>query len=132
MTLERETKEIHLFGYDLLLTERSARAVWDLEEYNKTHPSKMTGDNIYKDCLVVEQGLAYNISQLEDEIKSLKWFEWKKKFELKKKRRIFKRILKVSYLTKKLSYKSQIIGYCKMVLKMDGFKTEKKKTAVKK
>ena len=111
MTLERETKEIHLFGYDLLLTERSARAVWDLEEYNKTHPSKMTGDNIYKDCLVVEQGLAYNISQLEDEIKSFKWYDWRGKSNLKKKLRIFKRILKVSYLTKKLSYKSLHLFY---------------------
>lgn len=132
MTLERETKEIRLFGYDLLLTERSARAVWDLEEYNKTHVSKTTGDNIYKDCLVVEQGLAYNISQLDKEIKSLKWFEWKRKYKLKRKSWTFKRILKVSYLTKHLSYKSEIVAYCKMVLKMDGFEIEKKKKTVKK
>ena len=118
MTLERETKEIHLFGYDLLLTERSARDVWILEDYNKTHVSKTTGDNIEKDCLVVEAGLKYNIHQL-------KWYQWVKKLR-------FKRILRVSYLTKHLSYKSEIVEYCKMVLKMDGFKTEKKKTAVKK
>lgn len=114
MNLERESKTIQLFGRDFLLSERSARAVWDLEDYNKAHESKTAGDNIFKDTLVVHEGLSQNL-------KVYKWWEFRKRWN----QRELKKMISIKYLIKNLSYNTQIKPLCKEVLKMDGYNLDK-------
>lgn len=79
--------EIELFGKKLLLSERTARDVNALMDYAK----KSKGDpfsGIMNSAVVIRDGLKINLISLEDKLKALntppaKWFELKKKKEIK-------------------------------------------------
>lgn len=87
MQLPTNTCEIELFGKKLLLSERTARDVNALMDFAKKQKSDPFS-GIVNSAVVIRDGLKINIIELEKKLDqlnktSVKWYEFKKKKELK-------------------------------------------------
>jgi len=113
---ERKTKEIELFGRQLLLFERNASDVLSLADFSAKNPDTGIQIVVYKAIKIIQSSLSRNLDNCN-------WFEKRK----------LKKLLSQKHLINNLS-NQQIFSIAKEVLELDGLlveeNTEKKKKEV--